>query len=285
MAIKTDDSGSSRFYYEETAPELRLPGVTSIIDLLGKPFLQRWAANMAADLALDSIDYLQRMVDRDRAGAKRYVAGAASRYTKQRSDIGTKAHILFEKMIRGQAIGRVHPDMVPYQRHFADFLEVALPQLVRAEDVAWSDTYGYAGSFDAWLRLRVVPMDDGTWMLDPWNTSGRAAWVNVIDDWKTSKSIWPSVALQMSAYANADYIISPDGQREPMPVFDGAVVLHITPDGWNLVPVYAPQLERAFNYFLHLRELFDWERTDKAQMLGKSLARSGAALTGTERRA
>ncbi|MFC9191425.1 hypothetical protein [Streptomyces cyaneofuscatus] len=283
--VENDEKGGSRVYFRVVDPEKRLPSVTTTVGMLPKPFLQRWYANMAADLALDSIDYLQRMADRDRPGAKKWVAGAAWRYTNDRAGIGTKAHDLFERMIRGQQLRRQHPDMEPYRRNFRDFLDAVKPVLVRAEDVAWSDTHGYAGSFDAWLRLRVILEDDGTWTLDPDNTSGRAVWVDVIADWKTSKSVWPSVALQMAAYAFADLIIDPDGNEEPMPVFDGAVVLHITPEGWTLYPVYAPQMRRAFAWFLHLRETLDWEREGSKRALGKPLAKSDReALTGTERR-
>src|SRR5690606_22089183 len=162
MAKIHSETKGQRFYWRETHPADRFPGVTSVLDTLSKPFLPRWYANMAADLALDSIDYLQRMSDRDREGAKRYVAGAAKRYTDQRSAIGTKAHDMFERMARGHTLKRVHPDMEPYRRHFADFLATVKPELVRAEDVALSDTHGYAGSFDAWLRLRVVLRPDGT---------------------------------------------------------------------------------------------------------------------------
>lgn len=284
MAVQSD-TGQVRYYFKEESPQERYPGVTSIIDTLNKPFLKRWAANMAADLALDSIEYLQQMADRDRAGAKRFVSGAAERYTDQRAKIGTKAHDLFEKRIRGLSIGRVHPDMVHYLRNFNDFLSVVKPELVRAEDVAWSDSWRYAGSFDAWLRLRVVLLEDGTWFLDPDNLSGMAVWVNVIADWKTSKSIWASVALQMSAYANADKIIAADGSEAPMPEFDGAVVLHITPEGWDLKPVYRDKLNAAFNYFLHLRGAFEWERNGSKKALGASLATSKKGLiTGSKRR-
>lgn len=283
--VSSETKSGKRHYYRESAPDIRYPGVTSIIDTLGKPFLQRWAANMAADLALDSIDYLQRMVDRDREGAKRYVAGAAKRYTDQRSAIGTKAHVLFERLARGHDVKRVHPDMEPYRRHFADFLTTVKPELVRAEDVAWSDTHAYAGSFDAWLRLCVVPQADGTWRLDPYGIHPDSIDVDVIADWKTSRSIWPSVALQMGAYAHADLIISPDGEESDMPVFDGAVVLHITPEGWSLVPVYAPQLRDAFSYFLRLRSAYEWEHSVAKRVLGKPLAQSGDSfVTGTERR-
>jgi hypothetical protein len=283
MAIRSDDSGASRFYFAEDDPERRYPGVTSIVDMLPKKFLPRWSANMAADLALDSIDFVERMAERDRAGAKKYLAGAATRYTNHRASIGSKAHDLFERMIRGQALRRVHADLVPYQRQFAEFLDVVRPELVRAEDVAWSDTHAYGGSFDAWLRLRVIVQPNGSWLLCPDHPD--ATTVDVIADWKTSKSVWPSVAIQMGAYANADFIVSPDGTFASMPDFDGAVVLHITPEGWNLLPVYRAELEAAFGVFLDLRRIFEWERIGQRKALGKSLARSGDEfVTGTERR-
>lgn len=285
MAVESETKGS-RFYWRTHDPDRRYPGVTSVIDMLPKPFLTRWYANMTADLALDSIDYLQRMADRDRAGAKRYLAGAAKRYTDQRAGIGSKAHDMFERVLRGQSIRRLHPDIEPYRRQFVDFIDQVNPTLVRAEDVAWSDTYRYAGSFDGQLLLSVIPQPDGTWILDPYNESGEAVQVNVLADWKTSKSLWASVAIQLGAYTSADRIISADGSETPMPRFDGGVVLHITPEGWTLVPIYRPELDRAFALFLHLREVFEWERGGSKGVLGAPLARSGDDFTtGTERRA
>lgn len=284
MAIKTTP-GKNRFYYQEVEPETKYPGVTRIVDMAPKPFLQRWAANMAADLAIDSLDFVAPMAERDREGAKKYLAGAASRYTTLRAKVGSQAHDLFERQIRGEAVGRVHPDLEPYRRNFADFLDVVRPELVRAEDVAWSDKYRYAGSFDAWLRLRIRFAEDGTWILasedDP---EELVHCVNVIADWKTSKSLWPSVALQMAAYAHAEWLFDPVGNAEPMPVFDGAVVLHITPDGWTLHPVYGPQLAEAFEHFKHLRSTFDWENGGSRKALGAPLAASRVS-TGTQRRA
>lgn len=282
--IKNEENSAGRTYFREADPATRYPSVTTIVDTAPKPFLTRWYAKMAADLALDSIDYLQRMADRDPVGARKWVAGAAYRYTKSRGAIGSKAHDLFERMIRDQHVGRVHPDIEPYRVAFADFMDVVQPELVRAEDIAWSDTHRYAGSFDAWLRLRVVLTSEGAWVLDPFNVSGCAVWVDVIADWKTSKSVWPSVALQMAAYASADKIIDAEGTESPMPTFSGAVVLHITPEGWTLHPVYAPQLAAAFGYFLKLRSVVDWEREVSRTVLGTPLASSRAAATGTERR-
>src|SRR5690606_41212639 len=59
--------------------------------------------------------------------------------------------------------------LFPYTTLFrSDFIDHVNPTLVRAEDVAWSDTYRYAGSFDGQLLLSVIPQPDGTWILDPY---------------------------------------------------------------------------------------------------------------------
>lgn len=283
--VENDDTKGPRVYFRVSEPAVRYPSVTAIVDMLPKKFLERWNANMAAELALDSIDYIERMKERDPKGAKQWIAGAAWRYTNDRAKVGSKAHDLFERMIRGFRLRHQGIDMEPYRAAFRSFLDIVKPELVRAEDVAWSDTYCYAGSFDAWLRLRVTLLPDGTWELDPDGHNPLSVWVHVIADWKTSKSVWPSVAIQMAAYANADHIIDPDGIELPMPAFDGAVVLHITPEGWTLYPVYAAQLATAFGYFKRLRGTLEWERADSKKALGKALASSKKGLTGTERRA
>jgi hypothetical protein len=169
-------------------------------------------------------------------------------------------------------------DLEPYRRNFAEFLDAVNPELVRAEDVAWSDTHGYAGSFDAMLNVWVDPVTRKA-------TSDRSGEpVLVVADWKTSKSTYPEVALQMAAYAHADKIIAPDGAEESMPEFDGGAVLHITPEQWAFKPV---RIDRdVFSVFLALRKVFDWDRELSRSVIGKPLAKSGGALvTGTQRRA
>lgn len=280
MTIRTIQRSGSRFYFNEAFPEIKYPGVTSVVGMLPKPFLAYWQAKMVAELAVDSLEFIERMAERDRDGAVQYLKGAATRYTKQRASIGSDAHDLFERMIRGVRGGRVHPDMVPYQRNFAAFLDEVQPELVRAEDVAWSDTHEYAGSFDGILRLRL----DEHGKPDP---TGEVA--TVIVDWKTSKSTYPEVALQMSAYANADKIIAPDGTETPMPAFDGALVLHITEDQAAFKPVRIAAENGqpdVFEHFLHLRNTFEWDKRVSKTVLGDPIwSTDGALITGTQRRA
>ncbi|MEV7844097.1 hypothetical protein AB0O50_08930 [Streptomyces cyaneofuscatus] len=260
----------------DPATAIKYPGVTSIVAMLPKPFLVWWAARMTAETAVANLPAVTAIAERDEVGAVDYLRNAHSRYTKLRARIGSEAHDLFERMARGEFVGRVHPDLEPYRDGFAEFLDVVRPELVRAEDIAWSDSHEYAGSFDAILRVRLG--EDGK----PDHENG--TWHLLIVDWKTSKSTYPDVALQMSAYAHADKIVSPDGTSEPMPEFDGAAVLHITPDGWAFKPV---RIDReVFDVFLTLRRVFTWDRETSKTVLGRAIAESARRLiTGTQRRA
>lgn len=274
MTVNTVQRGGSRFY-TDSDNTLSVPGVTSIISMLAKPFLQGWAAKMAAELAVDSIDMIKPMAERDRQGAVDFVKGAAYRYTKARASIGSDAHDLFERMIRGEAVRRVHPDMEPYRRGFAEFLDAVQPELVSAEDIMWSDAHAYAGSSDCIMDVRL---DDNN------RPCASADKTRSIVDWKTSKDLHAEVALQLTAYANADRLIKPDGRSEPMPEIEMGAALHITPDGWEFRPVRID----VFEYFLALRTLFDWDREDAKHVIGKPIASSAvqkSIVTGTQRRA
>jgi hypothetical protein len=173
----------------------------------------------------------------------------------------------------------VHPDLEPYRKHYAEFLDAVNPELVSAEDVMWSDAHEYAGSSDAifyvWLNEDNTP--------DPTRKWGER--VLCMNDNKTSAGTYPEVALQLSAYANADRIITPDNKSLPMPEIEAGTVLHITPEGWEFVPVRID--EPVFEIFLALRRIFDWDRTLSKEVLGRPIAQSNPdrIVTGTQRRA
>ncbi|MFF1597703.1 hypothetical protein ACFVYV_09425 [Streptomyces mirabilis] len=292
--VKTVQRGGSRFYVDQET-RVTVPGVTSTIGMLPKPFLRFWGQKLVAEAAVNSFAFLSQMIATAGEGAAvDYLKGAPNRYTKLRANIGSDAHDMFERMIRGegrlterdafgQFLVRVHPDMEPYRRGFAEFLDAVNPELVRAEDIAWSDIHQYAGSFDAILRVWVIEGPDGKLTIDPTHGPGSHP-VLLIVDWKTSKDTYPDVALQMSAYAHADKLIDSDGNEEPMPEFDGAAVLHITPEQWAFKPVDISV--EVFDFFLALRKVFDWDRTKSKTVLGKPLSASqyGKLVTGTQRR-
>lgn len=281
MSIDTVKKYGSRFYVNDSRPDVTVPGVTSVVSMLPKQdFLGPWQASMAADLAIDSFDYLKQMAERDRAGAKRYISGAARRYTEVRSKVGSRAHDVFERLMNGESVDYVHPDIENHVEHFRQFMVMVNPELVRAEDVAWSYEHEYAGSFDAILRIWVVVQPDGKLKITP-DRSGTPILVMV--DYKTSKDTHPDVALQLAAYRYADVIIDPEGNETPMPEIDSAAVLHITDTQWAFKGVRADRA--VHDYFLTLRKTFKWVREDSKGVIGMALASSkGAMVTGTQRR-
>lgn len=233
----------SRWYVHPESGE-KQPGVTSIIGMLNKPFLVNWAAKQAAEFVVTNIGSVMPLALSDPKAAVELISGASRRYTKGRGEIGTAAHEIFETLARGQKLPRQHPEMQPYVTHFQEFLDKHQPEFLAMEETVWNGTVGYAGSFDAVMRI------DGE---------------NVIADWKTSASVYPEVGLQLSAYRHAESFLS-GGE---LPHIDGGAVLHVTADQWKLHPVRCD--ESVFNIFKALREAFRWDSEMKNHIVGKAL--------------
>jgi len=275
MAIRTLTRGGARWYVDPDTGA-KVPGVTSIINALDKPFLSPWAAKMVAEFAVENWNTVQGLIQADPAAAVDLLKAAPRRYTQARAELGSKAHDLFERMLRGESPRYVEHDLIPYRDHFAEFLDTVRPELVAAEEVVWSDRFQYAGSFDALLRVWLAP--------DRTPTPDRSGTPHlIIVDWKTSKEVYPTVSLQLSAYAYADRLISADGTSRDMPRVDGGAVLHVTAERWSLVPVRVDA--EMHQVFLALREALEWQREESRAVLGSPLATGGRLLTGTQRRA
>jgi hypothetical protein len=276
--------GGSRLYVDHDTG-VKLPSVTSVVGMLPKPYLTFWASKLTAEYAVDNLPAITSISERDREGAVDFLKRAPSRYTASRADVGSKAHDAFELLIRGERIGRVDPDIRMHVRHFEEFLDAVNPELVYAEDIAWSESVngredlGYAGSFDGIVRIWVRE-ENGRPVPTP-DRSGEP--VLLVVDWKTGKSTYPDVALQLTAYARAKELILTTGERMPMPETDGAAVLHVTDQEWSFKPVDTDT--HVFDQFLYLRETYNWDRGASKKVIGKPLASGGRMQTGTARRA
>lgn len=238
--------GSNRFYVSPTGDGVKLPGVTTILNCLPKGFLGPWSAKMTATAAVDAVGELVTMAHRDRQGAIDYLSGAARRYTKSRGEIGSAAHLLFESMARGEKQERLHPEMQPYADHFNDFLRTWKPKYISMEETVFNREGGWAGSYDAVLEIE-----------------GEA----ICLDYKTSAAVHEETALQLAAYRGGKTLI--DGR--PMYETTGGAILHITPEGYKLVPARCG--EEELDYFRHLVKVFDWEQNVKRTVLGKPLTK------------
>lgn len=281
--VNTIKRGSSRFYVDPESGR-KNPGVTSVLNMLPKEFLKFWAAKLVAEEAVADPGLLVNMVLRDPAAAVDHLKNAPNRFTRRSADVGTDAHDLFERIAKGEDIGRVHPDLKPYVEHFREFLTVFEPEFIFLEETVWSDTHGYAGSFDVLMVLHG-------------EAAGPLRHKTVFGDWKTTRSgVHEEVALQLSGYRFADYIVRSDGSRVPLPKTDGAVVLLVRPEGWKLVPVETgevtisdalmdpedserviipAQTVQVHDYLKALREVFDWDSEVKKRVIGKPLYSGG----------
>ncbi|MFI2213021.1 hypothetical protein [Streptomyces sp. NPDC020141] len=257
--------GDSRFYIDPEDAHSRVPGVTSVVDQLPKSFLKFWAVKVTAEAAVEHEDVWLPLARRDPQGAVDYLKGVHRRVAGEAAGVGSRAHTWFERAARGEAINPRHvpADVKHHVRWFMEFLDQIQPEFLHLEQTVWSDRHQYAGSFDALARI------DGE---------------VVMLDWKTSKDVYASVALQLAAYRYADRIILSDtGENVSLPPMAGGAVLHVRPDAWKLVPVSCGP--GIFKKFLALRDIFDWETIDSRGVIGFPIAQGGAVQTGTERRA
>ncbi len=258
--VGTIQRSGSRFYVNP-ATKAKVPGVTSVVGMLPKDFLRYWAAKVVAECAVDNIGPLVGLAMNDRTGAIDYLKRAPGRNTNAAADVGSEVHDLVERMAKGQPIGRVHPDLAPFVDGFREFIDEFEPEFLYLEQTVWSDTHGYAGSFDWIARMGETP------------STRRLECVGevILGDNKTTRSgVHAEVAVQLAAYRNADHLLQADGSTEPLPSIDGGAVLHLRPEGWSLVPVRID--EDVFEVFLALRHVFDWDKDLAKNVLGAPLA-------------
>lgn len=273
--VQTMKRGGSRFYID---PETKRknPGVTSVLNMLPKPFLKYWAAKLVAEEAVENIASVVGIAMNDRAGAIDFLKRAPDRNTRAAADAGSDAHDLFEKIAKGEKPRYISPEMQPFVDHFEEFVDLCEPEFLFLEETVWDDDENYAGSFDALATLN----GDG---------AGDLKGQTLFMDWKTTRSgVYAEVALQLSAYRRAKHILRPDGTRVPMPKTDGGAVLHVRPEGWALYPAQTETFELdgqdvdPFAYFRALREVFDWDAYISKNVLGEPVV-GGGELTASGR--
>lgn len=249
-SVQTVKRSGSRFYVHPTT-NAKVPGVTSITGNLPKPFLQYWGQKLVAEEAVDNLGSItQLMVAGNRDAAIDMLKRAPQRSTGEAAQLGTEVHGLAERLNRGEDLGAVHPDFEPWIAQYNNFLDDWQPEWVEVESTVWSDTHGYAGTLDGICRI------DGDLLL----------W-----DLKTGKGVYPEVGLQLCAYANADYILSPDGEQREIPDVKYGAVLHLRPDHYELRPVRID--DDVFAIFKSLISVTDWVQEKHKTVLGAPLTK------------
>jgi hypothetical protein len=264
---------------------IKYVSVTALTGLLPQPWMEAYASKHAAECAFTEQDAYRDLPDRDER--IKYVKGASKRYSRAAADRGTDIHAHVEKYNLGVIMDPwplpVRASMLQYEH----FMETVQPRVEAAECKVYSRGWKlgkngpklyYAGTMDLLCEI-----------------DGRMCILDV----KTGKSVHEDAALQINAYAHADFLIAdpnhPDaiqvtpargkrwyewrGELEdeiPMPDIQAGYVLHLRDDGWVLHEV--PISDELYEMFLSLFSVENWERNLRKGVLKR--VQQGAHITG-----
>lgn len=250
----------AKHYYTVRCPgvfeeQLYQPGVTTIIGLKDKSqALVTWATQQMAD-RLTGLAKTAPSWDTEALIA--IIDAAKDTWRKKKeaaADIGTIAHNVIEKALHHDPPKRpltlkdvtlpgVTQDMIDQANNAIDaglqFIRENEIDVVQAETPRWSPTYGYIGTNDliAWINGKLSVLD-----------------------WKTSKRLYPTVRLQLSAYAKAYEEEFRDQHIEQ------GVAVNIGKDGKLTTEKHTDKvLAEDFPIFLALLELWRWDRENQGQ--------------------
>lgn len=211
-----------------------VPGVTTILGVLDKPALPKWAAGMVAEFVADdreAVEALRTM------GREPMVAALKAMPWQRRDDAatrGTTFHDFAERIARGETV-EVPDAQVGLVESALTFMEDWHIEPVLIEEAVASREHHYAGKLDLVADSK----------------NGRA-----IFDWKSGKRIYPSAAFQLNAYAFAEIYGENGNERRLADVgIEAAYGVHIRDDGYDVYPLkFGPDI---FAEFLTIRAVFD----------------------------
>lgn len=177
--------GKARYY---RVGDQHLPGVTSILSVINKPFLVPWSRKVALEQARQELlSYGSDPVILEPDMVNKIIDGARKRPDHVRDDaanFGTRIHAYADRVIKGEPLGDVDKDLENAVLGFRDWFKDSGIKIVSGDTKVASLKHGYGGSFDA---LGVI---DGQY---------------VVIDLKSSNGCWPEYCLQVAAYAEATW--------------------------------------------------------------------------------
>jgi len=240
------DTGRHRLFLDG----MQVPSVTGILGALPKDALKFWAAKSVAEWAYDHRDAWK---DLPRSAAVDMLKREPLRFTKARARVGTAVH----GAINAHALGYDPPEDLTdeewgYFNAALSYLADQKVQVIRTETTVYSRTHGYGGTFDLLQRRGQGPIE--------------------VADFKTSKAVYPDVALQLVAYARADFIGDADtGEEIELPRASTGVIIRLAASGeYEAVPVDLD--DEVWQSFLAVRGVYDWTQVISARVLRRPLA-------------
>lgn len=213
----------------------KYPSVTTILSKgIAKPGLIRWAGKLVAETAVKQFD---EWYEKDEQEAIDWLASAPDRRRNSSANLGSAIHAAIDAVANDRPISEnISPEAMEYVNGFMSFVRDWRPKFVLTEAAVFSRTQRYAGTLDIVARI------------------GRSLWVI---DTKTGNRVYPETALQLAAYANAEFVGREGGTEEPFQPVKKGGILHLAPNTYTLVPARIDG--DVFDTFLAVRDMWRWD--------------------------
>jgi hypothetical protein len=232
-----------------------VPGVTTILGVLDKPGLRKWAAASVAEYVADNRDAVEHLYAAGRGPMVAALKETPWQQTRDAADRGTTFHDFAERIMNGDEVD-VPEEQVPLVENALRFMEDYDIRPLLVEACVGSREHKYAGKGDLWADSKI----------------GRA-----IFDWKSGKRIYPTFALQLAAYAFAEFASDGSGGPEtPLPEVEAAYGVHIRMDGYDVVPLKFGR--DVFDEFLTIRKAYDINKRCEGDWRKPGSGYAGVAL-------
>ncbi|MQA91963.1 MAG: hypothetical protein GEU90_17365 [Gemmatimonas sp.] len=256
--------------------------VTTLLGGIPKPALTGWAARTVAEFAVEHKDSWTDLPPTD---AVKLLKGAPWSQRDDAADRGSAVHAAVEAYLKDRPLpDGLTEDEFDCAVAVEAFLRQHVAKVLAVELTVISVTREYAGTLDLWALGR----DGHTYILD----------------WKTSGSVYVDHAVQLAAYANAEYAIAskrPAAQAGKEEVWNGTLIewgpekaqrlgiVHVRPDGATLHPVnYTSRLWHVFRAAAFTKrwqlDTDNHNRTPREHVFGETIdvsPRSPEASTAT----
>ena len=223
--------GKGRHYTHPVTGDV-VPSITNVIGVLSKEALPRWAAKMVAEQAWKMRHSLDGLGEDE---AVDVLKGSPWRNSGRAANRGTSVHDYLEAAANGDPLPTLEGDAARYRKAADEFLTKWEPTFHRTEVTVFGD--GYAGTAD------FIATIGGRFLLG---------------DYKTSKALYPEIALQLAAIRYAHSIVAPDASIEATPRYDGCVGVLLTPDGCQVREIDAGR--EAYAAFMACLSAWRWRK-------------------------
>lgn len=249
----------SRWYHDPLGPDDRWEATDQLFPSVSKVKSAKGfdAAEYVAmkECAKDLAAHPQRYAGMDWEDVYSAFKGVRARKTAAKR--GTAVHSFAEALIKGEEpYTALSPEeYTAYIPGIRAFLDAYQPELVAAETVFINRELGYAGTGDIILRI------DGKVYMADWKSR------------EEEPSAYPDDAAQIGAYSQCEYMIALDAKgepyREPMPAFDGGIIISLVPNSYAVFPV---DLDEAYSDFERLYAWYGMKQLFGKKSLGNPWA-------------